>query len=63
MSSPVILITGASRSIGAATAPIAARRGYSVVINYLSRIGGAKEYIDYAAAKGAVTVMSVGLAR
>ncbi len=36
MSSPITLITGASRGIGAATARIAARRGHAVVINYLS---------------------------
>jgi NAD(P)-dependent dehydrogenase (short-subunit alcohol dehydrogenase family) len=31
---PVILITGGSRGIGAATAALAARRGYCVVISY-----------------------------
>jgi NAD(P)-dependent dehydrogenase (short-subunit alcohol dehydrogenase family) len=31
---PVALITGASRGIGAATARLAARRGYSVCVNY-----------------------------
>jgi NAD(P)-dependent dehydrogenase (short-subunit alcohol dehydrogenase family) len=31
---PVILITGASRGIGAATARLAARRGYAVCVNY-----------------------------
>lgn len=35
MQSPVILITGGSRGIGAATAMLAATRGYAVVINYL----------------------------
>lgn len=32
---PVLLITGASRGIGAATAQLAAARGYQVAINYL----------------------------
>ncbi len=32
----VIVITGSSRGIGAATAIEAARRGYSVCINYLN---------------------------
>ncbi len=32
---PVILITGASRGIGAATARLAAARGYAVCVNYL----------------------------
>lgn len=31
---PLILITGASRGIGAATARLAARRGYTVCVNY-----------------------------
>jgi NAD(P)-dependent dehydrogenase (short-subunit alcohol dehydrogenase family) len=33
----VILVTGASRGIGAATAKLAAQRGYSVCVNYRSR--------------------------
>ncbi|PLX36411.1 MAG: NAD(P)-dependent oxidoreductase [Hyphomicrobiales bacterium] len=33
---PIVLITGASRGIGAAAARLAARRGYRVGINYLS---------------------------
>lgn len=33
----VLLITGGSRGIGAATALLAARRGYAVAINYLQR--------------------------
>lgn len=36
MSNPVMLITGASSGIGAATAMIAAERGYDLVITYLS---------------------------
>jgi NADPH:quinone reductase-like Zn-dependent oxidoreductase len=31
---PVLLITGASRGIGAATARLAAARGFDVAINY-----------------------------
>lgn len=33
----VMLITGASRGIGAATARLAAARGYAVVVNYVAR--------------------------
>lgn len=36
MSSPVILITGGSRGVGAATARLAAARGYDVAISYVS---------------------------
>lgn len=36
MANPVMLITGASSGIGAATAILAAERGYDVVITYLS---------------------------
>jgi NAD(P)-dependent dehydrogenase (short-subunit alcohol dehydrogenase family) len=34
-SAPIVLITGASRGIGAATARLAARQGYDVAVNYL----------------------------
>ncbi|HEX7643834.1 MAG TPA: SDR family oxidoreductase [Burkholderiaceae bacterium] len=37
MSPPVLLITGASRGIGAATARLAAARGYTVCISYRER--------------------------
>ena len=36
MASPVMLITGASSGIGAATAVLAAERGYDIVITYLT---------------------------
>jgi len=35
VSDPIILITGASRGIGAATARLAAERGYAVCVNYV----------------------------
>ena len=38
----IALITGASRGIGAATARLAAKRGYHVCINYLANEGMAK---------------------
>jgi len=37
-----ILITGASRGIGAATARLAAERGYSVCVNYLKNAAAAE---------------------
>lgn len=40
---PVILITGASRGIGAAAARLAARQGYNVVISYFSDAASAAQ--------------------
>ena len=34
MKAPVVIVTGGSRGIGAATARLAAQRGYSVCVNY-----------------------------
>src|SRR5262249_16014608 len=42
MPDKVMLITGASRGIGAATARLAAARGYAVAINYLSHAESAE---------------------
>jgi len=42
MASPVMLITGASSGIGAATAVLAAERGYDIVITYLTNRTGAE---------------------
>ena len=42
MESPVMLITGASSGIGAATAVLAAERGYDTVITYLTNRTGAE---------------------
>ncbi|HAV89512.1 SDR family oxidoreductase [Stutzerimonas balearica] len=39
----VMLITGASRGIGAATAQLAARRGYAVCLNYRQRADAAEQ--------------------
>ena len=35
MSAPVLLVTGGSRGIGAATAKLAARKGYDVALSYV----------------------------
>jgi NAD(P)-dependent dehydrogenase (short-subunit alcohol dehydrogenase family) len=40
---PVVLVTGASRGIGAATAKMAAKRGYNVAVNYLHDVRAADE--------------------
>lgn len=44
--SKVILITGASRGIGAATARLAAQRGYAVAINYRQQASAAEELVS-----------------
>ncbi len=43
--SPVVLITGASRGIGAATALLAARQGYAVAVNYAADSVAADEVV------------------
>jgi NAD(P)-dependent dehydrogenase (short-subunit alcohol dehydrogenase family) len=42
---PVLIVTGASRGIGAATARLAARRGYAVCVNYLREQAKAAEIV------------------
>ena len=49
--SKILLITGASRGIGAATAKLAGTRGYDVAVNYLRDTVDAEEVV--AAIKGA----------
>lgn len=41
----VLLVTGGSRGIGAATALLAAARGYAVAVNYTSHAGAAQEVV------------------
>ena len=47
-----LIITGGSRGIGAATARLAARRGYSVCLNYRQRGDAAKAVVEAIAAAG-----------
>ena len=42
MSAPVMLVTGGSRGIGAATARLAGECGYHVVVNYMSDAAAAE---------------------
>ncbi len=48
----VILITGGSRGIGAATAKLAARSGYRVAVNYVAHKRRAEEVVDQVRAAG-----------
>lgn len=45
MPDKVVVITGGGRGIGAATSLLAAERGYSVVVNYVSRPDAAEEVV------------------
>ncbi len=47
-----LLITGASRGIGAATARLAAQRGYAVCVNYLRNRDAASAIVDEITAAG-----------
>ena len=49
---PVLLITGAGRGIGAATASLAAARGYDVGVNYKSDAKSAADVVAAVKAKG-----------
>jgi NAD(P)-dependent dehydrogenase (short-subunit alcohol dehydrogenase family) len=49
----VILVTGASRGIGAATALLAARKGYAVAVNYAVHAQAAEDVVAQIRAAGA----------
>jgi NAD(P)-dependent dehydrogenase (short-subunit alcohol dehydrogenase family) len=53
---PVILITGASRGIGAATALQAARAGYAVAVNYRSNAPAADAVVRQIRAQGGTAI-------
>ena len=53
---PVIMITGGGRGIGAATAKLAAARGYAVCINYLHSREPADDVVRYITARSGQAV-------
>src|SRR5262245_40400762 len=53
MSRKVVLVTGASRGIGAAVATLAAERGYDVAINYVQDRAAAERVARAAGDRGA----------
>ena len=60
---PVVVITGGSRGIGAATAKMAAARGYDVAIGYLRNVRAAEQIAgDVKKAGGKVLTVQVDLA-
>lgn len=52
MTRPVLVVTGASRGIGAATALLAAERGYAVCVNFKTRADAAGEVVERIRAGG-----------
>jgi NAD(P)-dependent dehydrogenase (short-subunit alcohol dehydrogenase family) len=58
-SSRIALITGASRGIGAATARLAAQRGYAVCVNYRQNEAAARKVVDEIVAAGG-SALAVG---
>ena len=52
MNAPVVLITGGSRGIGAATALTAARAGYAVAVNFHRNAAAAQAVVDEIEAQG-----------
>jgi NAD(P)-dependent dehydrogenase (short-subunit alcohol dehydrogenase family) len=60
MTAKVMLITGASRGIGAATAKLAAARGFAVAVNYLASQAAADAVVDAIAADGGRAVAVQG---
>ncbi len=60
MTRPVLLIAGGSRGIGAATARLAAARGYDVAINYLTRTDAAADVAAAVEASGGRAVTLQG---
>ncbi len=49
---PIVLITGGGRGIGAATALLAARRGFAVALSYVSNAQAAQEVVRRIEAEG-----------
>lgn len=53
---PIIIITGASRGIGAATAIKAASQGYAVCVNYLSNAAAANSIVSQIKDSGGIAI-------
>jgi NAD(P)-dependent dehydrogenase (short-subunit alcohol dehydrogenase family) len=63
VSAPVLLVTGGARGIGAATARLAAARGYQVVVNFRTDTASAESVVrDVAAAGGTAVAVQADVA-
>lgn len=60
MTNKIVIITGGSRGIGAATALLAAERGYSVVVNYAGNQQAANAVCAEIVAKGGTAIAVQG---
>lgn len=61
---PMVLVTGGGRGIGAATARLAAQRGYAVCVNYTNRAETAQALVrEIAASGGAAHAVQADVAR
>ena len=56
MSNKVMLVTGSSRGIGAATAKLASLKGWSVCINFHSKTNEAARVVDEITALGGTAI-------
>lgn len=56
VSNNVVIITGGSRGIGAATALLAAKRGYAVCVNYLRNQEAAKSIVNAIKTQGGTAI-------
>ncbi|HEY8361239.1 MAG TPA: SDR family NAD(P)-dependent oxidoreductase, partial [Ramlibacter sp.] len=52
----ILLVTGGSRGIGAATALLAARKGYAVAVNYASNEAAAADVVRAIRAEGGTAI-------
>lgn len=60
MGQKVMIVTGGSRGIGAATALLAARQGYAVCVNYVSNRAAAEEVVSRITAAGGRAISAAG---
>ena len=56
----VVVVTGGSRGIGAATAVLAAQKGYAVVVNYKGNKAAASQVVEEIAASGGRAIAVAG---
>ena len=59
---PVLLVTGASRGIGAATALLAARQGWVVAVNYSQNAAAAEAIVKHHAKRHVDGYFALGYA-